>query len=53
MVEGTVLCELKAVSELAKEHEAQILNYLKGTGVKVGLLLNFGGPRLQIGRFVF
>ena len=52
LVDGTVLCEIKAVRALATEHEAQLLNYLKATGTKVGLLLNFGSPRLQIKRMV-
>ncbi|MBN1977031.1 MAG: GxxExxY protein [Anaerolineae bacterium] len=42
LVVDTVLVELKAVKKLAKEHEAQLLNYLKATRYEVGLLLNFG-----------
>ncbi len=53
LVEGKVLCEIKAGDGLAREHEAQLLNYLKATQVKVGLLLNFGRQRLQIKRMVF
>ena len=41
-VENKVIVELKTVSALIKAHEAQLLNYLKATGVKVGLLINFG-----------
>ena len=37
-----VMLELKAVQQLADEHEAQLLNYLKATRIEVGLLLNFG-----------
>jgi len=45
--------ELKAVKEIAPEHKAQILNYLKATGLKLGLLINFGSyPKAQIERFV-
>ncbi|MBP7866848.1 MAG: GxxExxY protein [Acidobacteria bacterium] len=51
-VEGKVLVELKAVKELIPEHEAQLLNYLKASGIRVGLLVNFGKPRLQWKRFV-
>ncbi len=41
-VNDLVIVELKAVKELAEEHEAQLLNYLKATEYEVGLLLNFG-----------
>ncbi len=42
VVEEKVIVELKAVSQLANEHEAQLLNYLRATPYEVGLLLNFG-----------
>ncbi len=42
VVNDLVLVELKAARELADEHEAQLLNYLKATEYEVGLLLNFG-----------
>lgn len=42
LVEQKIIVELKSVSALLKAHEAQLLNYLKATGLKVGLLLNFG-----------
>ena len=42
MVFGEMVVELKAVKQLAPEHEAQLLNYLKTTGKKVGYLVNFG-----------
>ena len=42
IVDGTVLLEIKAIKELSGIHEAQILNYLKATGIEVGLLINFG-----------
>ena len=48
-----VIVEIKAVRELADEHRAQLLNYLKATGLKVGLLVNFGHhPGLQWERLV-
>ena len=47
-----VIVELKALSELTGEHEAQLLNYLKATGMKVGLLVNFGAKSLQHKRMV-
>jgi GxxExxY protein len=37
-----VILEIKAVSKLADEHRAQVHNYLKATGLRVGLLVNFG-----------
>ena len=42
LVEDAVIVELKAASQLTKEHEAQLLNYLRATQHEVGLLLNFG-----------
>jgi len=42
IVDGKVIVELKAVEKLADIHELQLKNYLKATGIKVGLLLNFG-----------
>ena len=53
LVQDTVILELKAVENLSKLHEAQILNYLKATGIKVGLLVNFKHPKAEIKRFVF
>jgi GxxExxY protein len=49
-VEDKVILELKSVSALAPEHQAQVINYLKGTGIEVGLLVNFGRPKLEIKR---
>ena len=42
LVEGVVLLELKSAETIHRAHEAQLLNYLKATGIPVGLLLNFG-----------
>jgi GxxExxY protein len=50
LIEG-VMVELKAHAELQDVHYVQALSYLKASGYKVGLLLNFGAPRLQIKRF--
>ncbi len=50
LVEGKVIVELKAVKALAPEHQAQLINYLKATGIEVGLLVNFGRPRLEYRR---
>jgi len=53
IVEGKVLVELKNVDKLHKIHEAQLLNYLKASGIQVGLLVNFYHPNVEIKRFVF
>ena len=46
-----IIVELKAVKEIAPEHKAQLLNYLKATGLKLGLLINFGSyPKVEIFR---
>jgi GxxExxY protein len=48
-----IIVELKAVREIAPEHRAQTLNYLKATGFKVGLLVNFGSsPKAHVERLV-
>lgn len=52
LIEGRMLIELKALSSLSTDHEAQLLNYLKATGINAGLLLNFGARRLGIKRMV-
>jgi GxxExxY protein len=51
IVEGKVILELKSIDCLDKVHEAQLLNYLKATGLPVGLLVNFTFPKAQIKRF--
>lgn len=49
----SIIVELKAVKEIASEHQAQILNYLKATEMKLGMLVNFGSyPKVTIKRFV-
>ena len=50
LVEGKVLLELKAVHTLTPEHQAQVINYLQATGIEVGLLINFGRPKLEYRR---
>jgi GxxExxY protein len=47
-----VVIELKALEQLAGKHEQLLLNYLKVTGLKRGLMLNFGAPRLETRRMV-
>jgi len=52
VVEEQVILELKAVEQLQKIYEAQLLNYLKATGYNIGLLINFTHPKAEIKRFV-
>ena len=52
VLENKLIIELKAVERLMPAHESQLLNYLKATNIKLGLLLNFG-PKAQIRRRVF
>ena len=52
LVENSVLVELKATRALDDIHMAQCLNYLKATGLKVCLLINFGKPRIEVKRIV-
>jgi GxxExxY protein len=52
VVNEAVICELKAVECLSKDHEAQLLSYLKASGLRVGMLLNFGRARLEQKRMV-
>lgn len=52
LVNDDVIVELKAVEYLNRAHEAQVLNYLKATGVKLGLLINFGGDRVEHKRLI-
>ena len=48
-----IILELKAVSQLAPEHQAQVHNYLKATGLQVGYLINFGHyPKIEFERIV-
>jgi len=50
---GQIIVELKALDRLSGREEAQILNYLKATGLQVGLLINFDShPRLEWQRLV-
>lgn len=48
----SVIVELKAMRQLTVVEEAQALNYLKASGLRIALLLNFGAPSLQQKRFV-
>ena len=52
LVEDRVIVEMKAAKTLDEVHSAQCMNYLKATGLKVCLLVNFGRPRVDIKRIV-
>lgn len=52
IVEGRVLLELKVQDRLTDAHKAQVLNYLRATGIRVGLLVNFSHPRADVVRLV-
>ena len=47
-----IIVEIKAVSQLLPEHEAQLINYLKATNVQLGLLINFGESSLKYKRLL-
>jgi GxxExxY protein len=53
LVEDRLIIEIKAAKSLTAEHEAQLMNYLKATGIKVGLLVNFGRSKLEWKRLVY
>ena len=53
VVNDSIIVELKIANTLDRIHEAQCLNYLKATGRKICLLLNFSKPKLEIKRIVY
>jgi GxxExxY protein len=53
VVADSIVVEIKALDALSRIHQAQCMNYLRSTGISVGLLLNFGTPRLEIKRLVW
>jgi GxxExxY protein len=52
IVENKIIVEIKTVDTITKIHEAQLLNYLKGSGYEVGLIMNFARPKLEWKRLV-
>jgi GxxExxY protein len=52
VIDGKVIVEVKACEKITKIHEAQLINYLKATGYKVGLILNFSKTKLEYKRLV-
>ena len=53
LVEGQIIVELKADATYQALHEAQILNELRGTGIRLGFLINFGRGKVEYKRMVF
>jgi GxxExxY protein len=53
VVDGKIILELKTAKAIDNVHEAQLLNYLKAGGLCIGLILNFGTPKLGIKRMVW
>jgi GxxExxY protein len=53
LVEDQIILELKTVDEIQKIHEAQLINYLKATGLRIGLIVNFKHPKAEIKRLVY
>lgn len=53
LVDSQIIVELKAVPAILPVHEAQLLNYLKTTGIKLGLLVNFGCKKVEYKRMVY
>lgn len=52
IVEGRLVVELKAAKALAEEHAAQLIGYLRASGIDTGLLINFGSARLQVKKYL-
>lgn len=51
-IEEKVIVELKTVEKLSDVHTAQLLNYLKATGIRIGLLINFKNEKLEYKRYI-
>ncbi len=49
---NSIIIELKALNAIVPEHEAQLLNYLKATNYRIGLIVNFGTKSLQYKRYI-
>jgi GxxExxY protein len=53
LLENKILVENKAIKKISKQDEAQLINYLKTTGLKLGLLFNFGAAKFEMLRRIF
>ena len=52
IVEAQLICEIKGAGTIVDEHIAQLLGYLRASRLEHGMLINFGGPRLQIKKLI-
>ena len=52
LIEDRLICEIKGCTALVAEHRAQLLGYLRASRIEHGLLINFGGPRLEIKKYI-
>ena len=52
IVNGKVIVEIKSIEKIVGAHKAQVINYLKATGLEVGLVINFGGFKVEYERIV-
>jgi GxxExxY protein len=53
LVDNKIIIELKSVEKLTRLHEAQLLNYLKASGMKLGYLINMGGKKVEYKRMAY
>lgn len=52
LIERILICEIKSCSALVDAHTAQLLGYLRATRIQHGLLINFGGPKLDVRKYI-
>lgn len=52
LIERILICEIKSCGALLDAHTAQLLGYLRATKIQHGLLINFGGPKLDIRKYI-
>jgi GxxExxY protein len=52
LIEKRLICEIKGSRVLIPEHTAQLLGYLRASRIEHGLLINFGGPRFEIKKYI-
>ena len=52
LVDRRIICEIKGCSALVEAHLAQLLGYLRAARIEHGLLINFGGPKLEIKKYI-